>query len=184
MSKIYTLWPDGSYSSMAARKVNRGLNYTIEYKWSISNVIDSTTQGFYGIIPIHNIYWWVVQDSYDGLLGKKDLLQTICFVQLQINHCLASGHGENINDIKKIYSHSQALRQCEIYLKSIQTLSIPVSSTTEKIWDLKFGEWIICSKDSAENAWLDILEERVSPVDNITMFLFISSCREKRIKVV
>lgn len=175
MSKIFALWPDGSYSSKAAKKVNRRLWFTIEYKDDISSVIEATVQSFYWLIPMHNTYGWVVKDSYEGLVKNQDFLRTLLFVRLQIDHCLASAYGESIWDIKTVYSHPQALKQCEGYLNSIWIMGVATNSTSEKIHDLSFGEGIICSTNTAQTSWLQIIDESVTQDDNITIFALMAN---------
>lgn len=178
MSTIYTLWPDGSYSSKAARKINRHHEYSLEFTDSIKNVIEQTLSGNYGVIPIHNTYWGIVHETLEWINRYKDSLLTVMFTKLQIDHCLASANGEiDVRELKTIYSHPQALKQCERYLQSVDAVHIPTKSTTEHIQKLSFWEWVICDEEIARSLGLQILENSICPDDNVTVFWLIADIK-------
>lgn len=75
---------------------------------------------------------------------------TMAFVKIQIEHCLAGVKGTVQEDVKTVYSHPQALKQCQTYLESIGATGVPTDSTTAKIQTLKAGEALICDRMAAE----------------------------------
>jgi prephenate dehydratase len=81
-----------------------------------------------GILPIENSLHGSVLENYD-LLQRHDLT-IIGEVKLRIVHCLMANHGVQLKDIRRVYSHPQALAQCRSYLKSMKKVeSIPAYDT-------------------------------------------------------
>lgn len=68
----------------------------------------------YGVIPIDNSSAGMVSDTYDLLQEYNNYIVGETFVK--INHCLLVKPGTDIKDIKKVYSHPQALMQCAKFL--------------------------------------------------------------------
>ena len=70
----------------------------------------------YGVLPIENSSAGAVSDNYDNLV--KHNLYIVAEIQLPVNHALLGVPGAELSDIRKVYSHSQALMQCSRYLDS------------------------------------------------------------------
>lgn len=180
MTKIFTLWPDGSYSSMITKNFNKNLNFEIEYADTISNVIskvlETSINNNYWFVPIDNCYGWVVQESLSTIHENKELLKILWIMKLKINHCLASSNWEeDKSELTRIYSHPQALKQCSNFLSNLNTENIPTKSTTEKIWKISYWEWIICWEWTAVKNYLNILEKDIAPENNATRFALITN---------
>lgn len=82
----------------------------------------------FGVIPVENTLYGNVFENYDLLLQHKVFV--IGELNLQINHCLITSSLFNLNEIKKIYSHPQALGQCSEFLKSLKNIQIVPSYDT------------------------------------------------------
>ena len=67
------------------------------------------------VLPIENSTAGSVYENYD-LLMENDV-NIIGEQIITINHCLLGVPGSDISKIRKVYSHPQALMQCEEYLK-------------------------------------------------------------------
>jgi len=174
MSKINALWPDWSYSFKAAKNINEDLNFDIVLNDTLQDVISNTIEQYYWIVPIHNKYWWVVQATVPMLIENEELLNICWISSLKIDHCLANRDPEVwIKNIKKVFSHPQALKQCKLFIDDMLFKSEETKSTTERISDIKSNEAIICSLETAKKEWLNILSENVAPIDNVTKFAFI-----------
>ena len=92
-----------------------------------------------GIITVENTLYGSVFENYDLLLKYK--IFVVGELNLQINHCLISSDNYNLNKIKAIYSHPQALGQCSHFLKSLKNNGEPsaaiTSSRAAKIYKIK-----------------------------------------------
>ena len=81
----------------------------------------------YGVLPIENSSTGAITEVYD-LLRKYDFF--VVGEQWQgINHCLLGVEGAKIEGIKEIYSHPQAITQCDSYLSGGKWKLIPYKST-------------------------------------------------------
>ncbi len=80
-----------------------------------------------GLIPIENSVAGSINESYDLLL-KHDL-RIYGEVVLPIGHCLLALPGETLQDIRRVYSHPQALAQCDVFLEKLDAETIAVYDT-------------------------------------------------------
>lgn len=82
----------------------------------------------YGVLPIENSSTGAITEVYDLL--RKYGLYIVGNISLKINHNLMAIEGTDIKDIKEIYSHPQAFKQCSEFLKnSINWELIPYHNT-------------------------------------------------------
>jgi len=108
------LGPQGTFSQEAAAKHFGGLA-TLAPCVSIDEVFRQVETGVlgYGVVPVEN--------STEGAIGRTlDLLLStpakICGeVMLPIRQCLM-GRGGKLGDVRKVYSHTQSLAQCQQWL--------------------------------------------------------------------
>ena len=70
----------------------------------------------YGLVPIENTYGGTVVQTLECLI--KYNVYVVGEYTLDINHCLVSKRHMNLKDIKVVYSHPQAVIQCQNFLKS------------------------------------------------------------------
>ena len=132
----------------------------------------------YGILPIENSSTGGISDVYD-LLNKYDF-KIVGEVCLKVNHNLMAIKGATIEDITEVYSHSQALSQCNEFLKlKTSWTQVPFCNTA------KSAEFVYNSKEKFKAAIgsrraaslynLDILAQNInSNSKNITRFIVIS----------
>ncbi len=73
----------------------------------------SNHEADYGILPVENSQTGSINKVHDLLLDES--LFAVGEVILKVEHCLIVKEGTDFRDIKKIYSHPQALAQCEGY---------------------------------------------------------------------
>lgn len=132
----------------------------------------------YGMIPLENSYAGRVSEIHD-LLQKFDV-SIVAEHFFLISHQLCGVKGSKIEDLKEVYSHPQALMQCQNNLQKLNLNIVEYSNTAKaaefvaKLGDKNKGA--ICSKLASELYGLDILQENVqdSCNDNITIFIVIS----------
>lgn len=78
------------------------------------SVIDGKAD--YGMIPIENSLGGSVYQNYDNFKRFQDVMISGA-IAIKISYCLLGVKGARIEDIRKVYSHPQALLQTSRYLK-------------------------------------------------------------------
>ena len=71
-------------------------------------------RGDYGVLPIENSSSGIVNANYDLLTEYENYI--VAEQVLEIDNCLMGLPGAELKDIKKVYSHPQALMQCTRFL--------------------------------------------------------------------
>jgi chorismate mutase/prephenate dehydratase len=131
----------------------------------------------YGILPIENSLHGSVTGIYD--LMKKYRFYIVHSVKLKINHVLLAKPGVELKNVKKIYSHEQALGQCSEFLKNSKAEIIPCENTATAakmlLEDGMENAAAISSIQCAELYNLSVLDEDIQNSDNnYTRFICIS----------
>lgn len=133
----------------------------------------------YAILPIENSQTGSIDNVHDILL-EEDLF-AVGEVVSKIEHCLIAHHGTETKQIKKIYSHPQALAQCEKYLlKNFSHCQIiPVYNTAGSVKQVKeekdFHAAGIASKRAADFYEMQIIDRGIEDNPfNYTRFLIFS----------
>jgi len=150
----------------------------------ISSAFETVLQGEtdYGVVPVENSQAGSINETYDLLLEYD--LNIVGEVYLRVEHCLLALPGEAIKDIKKIYSHPQALAQCEEFLRSLNVELIPTYDTAGSAKLLKEeqlrGSAAIAGKRVAQIYGMEILAEGIETnPKNFTRFFVISKAKAK-----
>ncbi|HED05364.1 MAG TPA: bifunctional chorismate mutase/prephenate dehydratase, partial [Ignavibacteria bacterium] len=117
MYKVAFQGERGAFSEIAAKKYF-GENISLAPSFSFDEVFTKVKNGKvdFGVIPIENTLFGSIYESYDYLL--KYSLIIAGELNLQINHQLIAVKKYQLSEIKKVYSHPQALGQCSDFLKS------------------------------------------------------------------
>ena len=175
--KVAFLGPKGSYTHLASLK-QFGSSVEMFPVSSITDVFKEVEndKADYGVVPIENSYGGVVSHTLDMFVDSSLLISSERF--LQISHCLLS-QLENIDQIKKIYSHTQSFAQCRLWLENnlpnVEKIETSSNSKAASLveWD-KYSA-AIASEMAAEVYNLDILEKNIQDSsENTTRFLIIS----------
>jgi len=175
----------GAYSELAAKKffgekIKLSPSLTFE---SVFNKVENN-EAKYGVVPVENSLYGSVFETLDLL--KKYSFGIVGELNLQINHYLMSAKKYKLSQIKKIYSHPQALGQCSDFIKTIKNVYVnPVYDTAgaAKIISEKKEEYAaaIASKNAAKEYSLQIIKGHIqNNEENFTRFLVLSK-DEKRI---
>jgi len=134
----------------------------------------------YGLLPIENSQTGGINEAHDLLLQQE--LFAVGEVKLKVEHCLITKDEINFKLIKKVYSHPQALAQCEGFLsKNLPHCQIiPVYDTAgsvKMISNLKKNNVAaIASNWAAELYGLKIMRKGIQDnKHNYTRFLVLSS---------
>jgi len=127
---------DGAYSQEAALDFfgNRVLTRPCD---TLDEVFKLVQKGVlpYGIVPVENSQEGSISRSYDLLL-EADVM--VCGeTQIRVSHCLIANPGASQASIKRIYSHPQALAQCQAYLRHLGCEVIPSYDTAGSVKMIK-----------------------------------------------
>ncbi len=111
---------DGAYSQMAAEhfiKENKLNKAQVVGCADFESIFSKVENGefTYGIIPVENSLAGSIHKNFD-LLGRFDL-KVVGEVYVHVNHQLLVLAGTKNEEVKEIYSHFQALAQCEYNIK-------------------------------------------------------------------
>ena len=115
-NKVSFLGPNGTFTHEAASTISENL---ISY-CSIQSVMESVVNGECdkGVVPIENSIEGSVTLTLDLLVHKFNLMIENAII-IPINHNLLVNDGVRIEDISDVYSHSQALAQCQPFLEKL-----------------------------------------------------------------
>ncbi len=169
----------GAFSEIAAKKFF-GQKVKVSPSYSFDEVFQKVKKGNanYGVIPIENSLYGSIFETYDLLL--KYSLLIVGELNLQINHHLIAAKNFKISQVKKIYSHPQALGQCSNFLNKLKnTKVLPAYDTAGSallaIQEQNESVAAITSKEAADIYNLKILKSNIqNNQENFTRFLIIS----------
>src|SRR5918999_4222411 len=130
----------------------------------------------HGVVPMENSIGGTIHRNYDLLVDHE--IPITGEVELDVVHCLQALPGTKLSDVKVVYSHPQALAQCERYLKDL-------GATVEAVYDTAGGAKLVAKKKlagaaalasrrAAEVFGLEGLQDAVQDFEyNITRFAII-----------
>lgn len=131
----------------------------------------------HAVVPVENSYEGSVAQVNDLLLDNDLLISGE--IVLRIRHCLLAVPGARIEDIKRVYSHPQALGQCRMFLQQypqwqlISSYDTAGSAAMVKENSRK-DEAAIASLRAAEVYGLEVLKEGIeSDSQNYTRFFIL-----------
>jgi len=132
----------------------------------------------YGVLPIENSFTGTINNVLDILVDYD--AQIVGEAYLSIDHALLGIKCSNINNIKEVMSHEEALKQCSKYIKD-KNFSEKITSNTalaakyvSETGDNSLGA--ICSKNNASIYNLDILDTDITNMKgNQTRFIIVQS---------
>lgn len=178
IKKVVYQGVEGAYSHIVTKKLFPDINTenVNTFEDAIKEVLDGNA--LYCVVPIENSSAGIVTDVYDLLL-KKDVV-IVAEYDLHISHCLLGTKDANIEDIKTVYSHPQALMQCASYLREhtdwsqVSFLNTAVSAKKVK-YDNSKAQAAIASELSANLYDLKILDRGINRnSNNTTRFVVLS----------
>lgn len=133
MVRISCLGPTGSYSELAAKRFVQGGEIVLcrNFAEVVSRLECGETD--FAVIPIENSIQGGVLQNLD-LIEKSNVFAEEELI-LPIDHRLALKKGVAPEDIRRVYSHEQAIGQCSEYLRTRlpEAQCIFTSSTTESL---------------------------------------------------
>jgi prephenate dehydratase len=151
---------------------------------SFSHVFESVTKdkADFGVVPIENSQAGSINETYDLLLRYD--LNIYGEIDLRVNHCLMALPGESLASIKTVYSHPQALAQCEQFLGKMGAEIVPTYDTAGSAKLIQEKRLVNCaavaSKRVAQIYEMQVLAENIQTIpNNYTKFFVISKKKAK-----
>jgi chorismate mutase/prephenate dehydratase len=131
----------------------------------------------FGMIPVENSQAGSINESYDLMLKYE--LSIFGEVDLKISHCLMALPGETLESINRVYSHPQALAQCDQFLNRLSVEIVPTYDTAGSAKLIKDKGLENCaaiaSKRVSQIYQMKILAENIETnPNNYTKFFVIS----------
>ena len=178
----------GAYSESAAYKHFGQEIETLPCK-SFEELFSAVTEGkaTHGMAPIENSLAGSIHRNYDLLLRNK--LHIIGEYHLRVSHCLMALPNVKLENVARVYSHPQALAQCENSLNELGLPPIVAADTAGSARALKENNdktsAALASRLAARVYGLNILQDNMedNPA-NYTRFLALSPQKLARKKQV
>ncbi len=131
----------------------------------------------FGVVPIENSLEGSVSQAYDLLLDSS--LKVCGEVELRVVHCLIASPGTRLDLIKRVYSHPQALGQCQAFLKHLGCELIPTYNTAGSVKMIKekgiTDGAAIASARAAEIYGMEIISREIEDnPNNFTRFFILA----------
>src|SRR5262249_31587091 len=167
----------GAFSEAAARRIAPDALMTpCKTFEDVFASVESSAVG-YGVLPIENSIGGSIHRNYDLLLSHD--LPIVGEVELPIVHQLLALPGTSIDKVTRVYSHPQALAQCEKFLLTLSGVEIVATYDTAGSAKMVADERLdkaaaIASARAGEIFGLVPLATAIQDYnDNVTRFLVI-----------
>ena len=168
----------GAYSEAAALRAWPGAEVTACDRFEEVFAAVAGGRVSHGILPVENSIGGSIHINYDLLLQHD--LPIVAETELSVVHNLLALPGTALTAIRRVFSHPQALAQCEQYLRSLAGVEIVATYDTagsaRLIRDGNLADTAaIASARAAELFGLDTLQTGIQDyAENITRFILIS----------
>ncbi len=168
----------GAYSESAALRAWPGSD-TVAFD-RFEDVFAAVASGrtSHGLLPVENSIGGSIHRNYDLMLEHD--LPIVAETELTVVHNLLALPGVDLPAIKRVFSHPQALAQCEMFLQTLPGVEIVATYDTagsaRMIRDGGLTDTAaVASARAAELFGLNSLREGVQDyADNITRFLLVA----------
>ena len=168
----------GAYSESAAQRAWPA-SETVAFD-RFEDVFEAVQAGTvtHGILPIENSVGGSIHRNYDLLLEHE--LPIVGETELTVLHNLLALPGTSLGEIRRVFSHPQALAQCERYVRTLPGVEVVATYDTagsaRLIRDGNLRDTAaIASAKAAEIFGLDVLKAGIQDfADNITRFIIVA----------
>ena len=168
---------EGAYSGVTANKLFP--DSPVKFYKQFEDVFEAVNKGDarFGVIPVENSTAGSVHESYDLIMKYR--FYVVGAYDLKIEHCLCAKENTKYEDIVDVYSHPQALSQCNNFLKNFDFTGINFTNTAAAAKYVaesdKNNIGVICSDLAAKEYGLKILKRNIQNTNNNkTRFIVIS----------
>jgi prephenate dehydratase len=131
-----------------------------------------------GVLPIENSIGGTIHRNYDLLVQNE--LRIVAEVELPVRHHLLALPGTTFESLKQVYSHPQALAQCDRFLRSLAGVEIVATYDTagsaKMIKEQRLaGVGAVASERAGAIFGLETLKAGIQDhADNTTRFLIVT----------
>jgi prephenate dehydratase len=134
-----------------------------------------------GLVPMDNSQAGSINETYDLFL--KHGLHLVGETVVRVDHCLLALPGSQIDDLREVISHPQAIAQSEEFLSALSARTraeYDTAGAAKRIFEEKMeGTAAIASRRAAELYGLEVLAENIQTYpDNHTRFGALSRSPE------
>lgn len=173
---------EGAYSHAALRAYfgdQADAFHVKKFRDAMEAIADGSAD--YAVLPIENSTAGIVADAFDLLVDFENYI--VAEQIIPVEHVLMACPGCRIEDVKHVYSHPQALSQCEgLFQQHPSWTAMAYGNTAlaaRKIAeDAKRDQAAIGSRFAAELFHLKVLQEHVNDMDaNATRFMIVTNQR-------
>lgn len=124
---------EGAYSYLAAVRHFGGREHVdVSYEGydNFEHLLEAVRKGHidFGLLPIENTTAGSINESYD-LLAQMDLALVGEEIQ-RVEHCLVGFEHVQVNEVRRVLSHPQALAQCSEFLGSLRDCHVEAFADT------------------------------------------------------
>jgi len=168
----------GAYSEEAALRFFGSTSQTKPFE-SLEDVFKAVQeeQVPLGIVPVENSLEGSISRVYDLLLESE--VKVCGEIELRVSHCLIANPGSRLDLVKKVYSHPQALAQCQRFLKQLGCELVPTYDTAGSVKMIKEKDITdgaaIASARAAEIYGMEVLVKEIEDnPKNFTRFFVLS----------
>jgi prephenate dehydratase len=168
----------GAFSEAASRLVNPAAE--LVPCRAFEDVFEAVETGrvVYGILPIENSIGGSIHRNFDLLLEHQ--LPIVGEVELPVVHHLLALPGVTLAEVRRVYSHPQALAQCDRFLRTLTGVEIIATYDTAGSAKLIADERLrdaaaVASARAAEVFGLAPLQSAIQDyANNVTRFLVVA----------
>jgi len=175
--KVAFLGPRATFSHLATMQ-QFGLSAELVPLKSIPSVFEEVEKdkALYGVVPVENSTEGVVSHTLDMFVESS--LKITAEVLLEVHHDLLSRTGR-LEDIKKVYSHTQPIAQCRQWLDEnlpgVPLVDVASTAVAAQIVSEDYTAAAIASELAGSLYDLKVVRSRIEDqVNNFTRFLVIA----------
>lgn len=168
----------GAYSEETALKIFGPNTLTLPCE-QLDATFEAVEKGMarFAVVPVENSLEGSISRTYDLLLDSN--LMVAAEHELRVSHCLIANPETNLEAVKTIYSHPQALGQCQSFLKHLRAELIPTYDTAGSVKMIKekglLNGAAIASERAAVIYNMKVLEREIEDnINNYTRFFVLA----------
>ncbi|MCL2857578.1 MAG: chorismate mutase [Oscillospiraceae bacterium] len=122
---------EGSFSQLACERLFAYPNLVHFKSSTFDKVFAAIENGLcdYGVLPLENSTTGLVGKIYDLMKNNYSNFRIVKSVRLGVEHNLLAPPGVKLEDVREIFSHEQALRQCAGFIDSLGTPGVEIKIT-------------------------------------------------------